>query len=120
MSALSWVRDNMSPSVASRWVFLAYTWVSFLGHVKIADVGHIPGEKMGVVDGLSRFKPTPELLGFPNWSHILPIRLLDALFLLCDPSVDLDMNELGNPSFPSWEQSIISVIAAVKDCLKGW
>ena len=120
MSALSWVREDMTSSIGARWSFLAHTWLSILGHVSVTQVEHIPGVDMGAVDKLSRFNPTPELSNVPDWSNKLPIVLLDKLFLLCDPAGDLDTDSCGNLIFPPWEQSVVDIIDTVKRCLAEW
>ena len=120
MSALSWVREDMTSSLGARWSFLAHTWFSILGHVSITQTEHIPGVDMGSVDKLSRFMPTPELSEISDWSSKLPLGLLDKLFLLCDPSTVLATDLPGNSIFPSWEQSVIDIIDTVKLCLAPW
>ena len=102
MSALAWVRDDMSSSLSARWAFLSFTCLSLLGHVKIYQVEHIPGVNMGVVDALSRFLPTPELLGSDSRVLDLPTEALSKLFLSSDPTDHADTPSCGNTMFPSW------------------
>jgi hypothetical protein len=120
MSALSWVKEDMTTSIGARWAFLAHTWFSILGHVSVTQVEHIPGIDMGAVDKLSRFNPTPELSNIPDWSNELPTVLLDKLFLLCDPSAEFSTDSGGKAIFLPWEQSVVNIIDTVKRCLTEW
>ena len=83
-SAIAWVNKNMSKSKAAQFAFLTYTWLGLLSGVHVVDSSHIPGVSMGCVDSLSRFIDTL-LSARLDWSDSLPVDLLDAIFIGCDP-----------------------------------
>ena len=112
-SALSWADKNRSNSKSAQWAFLCFTWLQILGRVRLEEVEHIPGTEMGVVDDLSRFKPTPDLEKYDNWSSKFP-RLLTNLLSACDPSTKNQLNLLNMSA------EIPRIINLVEGCLKPW
>ena len=88
VSALKWVRSNMTMSRAAQAAFITFSWLKIRSGIDFSFVKHIPGSSMGDVDNLSRFRPTQYDPAFDISEH-LNLKEIDKLFVLCNPLVEV-------------------------------
>lgn len=89
MSALTWVRSDYSSSLPAWRAFLAITWLSIIGRIRVLSCTHIPGIDMGCIDSLSRF--LPHSLPLDNQCHLLDHdKVMSELLKLCDPDATFE------------------------------
>jgi hypothetical protein len=84
-TAQAWIEKAKCSSRGGQLSCMAVTWMQIHSQLRVEDTVHKEGIKMGFVDSLSRFYPTPEL----DMSLSMGLQdddALTALLVECDPS----------------------------------
>ena len=89
-TAQSWIEKQKVSSRFGQLSCMAVTWLQIHSQLRVEDQVHKEGIKMGFVDGLSRFRETPELDDRLCIDMRTDAALIELL-LTCDPSQDANI-----------------------------
>jgi len=89
-TAQSWIEKQKVSSRFGQLSCMAVTWLQIHSQLRVEDQVHKEGIKMGFVDGLSRFRETPDLDDRLRMDMRTDAALTELL-LTCDPSQDANI-----------------------------
>ena len=92
-SALSWAESHKVKSTAGQSSNLIEAWLLIYTDMWLTGTTHNPGHLMGVIDDLSRDRPTPSLRGVPAVDLLSVFPTMTSLFELCNPLVVRSLDE---------------------------
>jgi hypothetical protein len=91
-AALNWAESGRCSSRACQHANLIQSWLQIYAGIEISSTSHRPGEKMGIIDDLSRDKAAESLHKnlYVDLETLAPVL---ELFRLCDPSVTFNLED---------------------------
>ena len=92
-SALSLAATHKVKSSTGQFANLVDAWLLVYADLWVSETPHTPGVAMGVIDDLSRDRPTPSLWAARHVNIASEVPEIVEIFAICDPFLDRSLED---------------------------